>query len=48
VITGLDHVVILVGDIAAGEAAYETLFARAQAWRTAATALSACCSRSTT
>jgi catechol 2,3-dioxygenase-like lactoylglutathione lyase family enzyme len=33
VITGLDHVVILVGDIAAGEAAYKTLFARTPAWR---------------
>lgn len=32
-ITGLDHVVILVGDIAAGEAAYKTLFARTPAWR---------------
>jgi catechol 2,3-dioxygenase-like lactoylglutathione lyase family enzyme len=33
VITGLDHVVILVRDIAAGEAAYKTLFARTAAWR---------------
>jgi catechol 2,3-dioxygenase-like lactoylglutathione lyase family enzyme len=33
VITGLDHVVVLVGDIAAGEAAYQTLFARTPAWR---------------
>jgi catechol 2,3-dioxygenase-like lactoylglutathione lyase family enzyme len=33
VITGLDHVVILVRDIAAGEAAYQTLFARTAAWR---------------
>lgn len=32
-ITGLDHVVILVRDIAAGTAAYQTLFARAPAWR---------------
>ncbi len=32
-ITGLDHVVILVSDIAAGESAYQTLFARAPAWR---------------
>ena len=32
-ITGLDHVVILVADIAAGSAAYQTLFARAPAWR---------------
>jgi catechol 2,3-dioxygenase-like lactoylglutathione lyase family enzyme len=35
VITGLDHVVILVGDIAAGAVAYQTLFARAPAWRNA-------------
>jgi catechol 2,3-dioxygenase-like lactoylglutathione lyase family enzyme len=35
VITGLDHVVILVNDIAAGAAAYQTLFARAPAWRNA-------------
>ncbi len=34
-ITGLDHVVILVGDIAAGELAYQTLFARTPAWRNA-------------
>jgi catechol 2,3-dioxygenase-like lactoylglutathione lyase family enzyme len=33
VITGLDHVVVLVSDIAGGEAAYQTLFARAPAWR---------------
>src|SRR6266850_617258 len=33
VITGLDHVVILVGDIVAGELAYQTLFARTPAWR---------------
>jgi catechol 2,3-dioxygenase-like lactoylglutathione lyase family enzyme len=33
VITGLDHVVILVRDIAAGEVAYKTLFARTPAWR---------------
>ena len=32
-ITGLDHVVVLVGDIAAGEAAYRTLFARQPSWR---------------
>ena len=32
-ITGLDHVVVLVGDIAAAEAAYQTLFARTAAWR---------------
>src|SRR5712664_3268305 len=39
VITGLDHVVILVSDIAAGELAYQTLFARTPAWRnTGATA----------
>jgi catechol 2,3-dioxygenase-like lactoylglutathione lyase family enzyme len=36
VITGLDHVVILVRDIAAGEAAYKTLFARTPAWRNSA------------
>jgi catechol 2,3-dioxygenase-like lactoylglutathione lyase family enzyme len=33
VITGLDHVVVLVGDIQAATAAYQTLFARAPAWR---------------
>jgi catechol 2,3-dioxygenase-like lactoylglutathione lyase family enzyme len=33
VITGLDHVVVLVGDIAAGQAAYETLLARAPSWQ---------------
>jgi catechol 2,3-dioxygenase-like lactoylglutathione lyase family enzyme len=33
VITGLDHVVLLIGDIAAGSAAYQTLFARLPAWR---------------
>jgi catechol 2,3-dioxygenase-like lactoylglutathione lyase family enzyme len=32
-IAALDHVVILVGDIEAGTAAYETLFACAPAWR---------------
>ncbi|KWV57957.1 glyoxalase [Bradyrhizobium macuxiense] len=32
-ITGLDHVVVLTADIAAAGAAYETLFARAPAWR---------------
>jgi catechol 2,3-dioxygenase-like lactoylglutathione lyase family enzyme len=32
-ITGLDHVVVLVRDIEAGAAAYQTLFARAPAWR---------------
>ena len=32
-ITGLDHVVVLTGDIAAGEAAYQSLFARTPAWR---------------
>ena len=32
-ITGLDHVVILLRDIAAGAAAYQTLLARAPAWR---------------
>ena len=34
-ITGLDHVVILVGDIAAGTAAYQTLFAQAPSWQSA-------------
>jgi catechol 2,3-dioxygenase-like lactoylglutathione lyase family enzyme len=33
VITGLDHVVVLVGDGEAAAAAYQTLFARAPAWR---------------
>jgi catechol 2,3-dioxygenase-like lactoylglutathione lyase family enzyme len=33
VITGLDHVVVLVGDIAAASAAHQTLFARSPAWR---------------
>jgi catechol 2,3-dioxygenase-like lactoylglutathione lyase family enzyme len=33
VITGLDHVVVLVSDIKAGTAAYQTLFARAPAWQ---------------
>jgi len=33
VITGLDHVVVLVSDLAAAEAAYQTLFARTPAWR---------------
>jgi catechol 2,3-dioxygenase-like lactoylglutathione lyase family enzyme len=33
VIAGLDHVVMLVRDIAAGEAAYQTLLARTPAWR---------------
>jgi catechol 2,3-dioxygenase-like lactoylglutathione lyase family enzyme len=33
VIAGLDHLVVLVNDIAAGEAAYQALFARAPAWR---------------
>jgi catechol 2,3-dioxygenase-like lactoylglutathione lyase family enzyme len=32
-ITGLDHVVVLVGDITAGAAAYQTLLARAPAWQ---------------
>jgi catechol 2,3-dioxygenase-like lactoylglutathione lyase family enzyme len=32
-ITGLDHVVVLTGDIVAASAAYQTLFARAPAWR---------------
>jgi catechol 2,3-dioxygenase-like lactoylglutathione lyase family enzyme len=34
-IAGLDHVVVLVRDIKAGIAAYQTLFARAPAWRSA-------------
>jgi catechol 2,3-dioxygenase-like lactoylglutathione lyase family enzyme len=33
VITGLDHVVVLVGDIKAGVAAYQTLFARSPSWQ---------------
>jgi catechol 2,3-dioxygenase-like lactoylglutathione lyase family enzyme len=33
VITGLDHVVVLVSDIGAASAAYEQLFARMPAWR---------------
>jgi len=33
VITGLDHVVVLVSDIKAGTAAYQTLFARAPVWQ---------------
>jgi catechol 2,3-dioxygenase-like lactoylglutathione lyase family enzyme len=33
VITGLDHVVVLVGDIKAASATYETLLARAPAWQ---------------
>jgi catechol 2,3-dioxygenase-like lactoylglutathione lyase family enzyme len=33
VITGLDHVVVLIRDIEAGASAYQTLFARAPAWR---------------
>jgi len=33
VITGLDHVVVLTPDIAAGAAAYQTLLARAPAWQ---------------
>lgn len=32
-ITGLDHVVVLTQDIAAGAAAYQTLFARSPAWQ---------------
>jgi catechol 2,3-dioxygenase-like lactoylglutathione lyase family enzyme len=34
-IAGLDHVVVLVRNLEAGAAAYETLFARAPAWRSA-------------
>jgi catechol 2,3-dioxygenase-like lactoylglutathione lyase family enzyme len=33
VITGLDHVVVLTGDIKAASTAYQTLFARAPAWQ---------------
>jgi catechol 2,3-dioxygenase-like lactoylglutathione lyase family enzyme len=33
VITSLDHVVVLTGDIAAGAAAYQTLFAQAPSWK---------------
>jgi catechol 2,3-dioxygenase-like lactoylglutathione lyase family enzyme len=33
VITGLDHVVVLTGDIKAASAAYQTLFARSPAWQ---------------
>jgi catechol 2,3-dioxygenase-like lactoylglutathione lyase family enzyme len=33
VISGLDHVVVLVSDVEAGTLAYQTLFARAPAWR---------------
>ena len=32
-ITGLDHVVVLVNDISAGQAAYQSLLARAPAWQ---------------
>ena len=32
-ITGVDHIVILVRDLAAAEQAYATLLARAPAWR---------------
>ena len=32
-ISGLDHVVVLVGDIEAGVAAYQTLFAQAPSWK---------------
>src|SRR5215831_10220403 len=34
-IAGLDHVVVLVEDIKAGAAAYETLLGRAPSWQTA-------------
>jgi catechol 2,3-dioxygenase-like lactoylglutathione lyase family enzyme len=34
-IAGLDHVVVLLRDLEAGVAAYQTLFARAPAWRSA-------------
>jgi catechol 2,3-dioxygenase-like lactoylglutathione lyase family enzyme len=33
VITSLDHVVVLTGDIAGGTAAYQTLFAQAPSWK---------------
>jgi catechol 2,3-dioxygenase-like lactoylglutathione lyase family enzyme len=33
VITGLDHVVVLTGDIAAGTTAYQTLFAQGPSWK---------------
>jgi catechol 2,3-dioxygenase-like lactoylglutathione lyase family enzyme len=33
VITGLDHVVVLVGELEAAATAYQTLFARSPAWR---------------
>ena len=32
-ISGLDHIVVLVGDIVAATTAYQTLFARSPAWR---------------
>jgi catechol 2,3-dioxygenase-like lactoylglutathione lyase family enzyme len=35
VITGLDHVVVVVSELEAGIAVYQTLFARAPAWRSA-------------
>jgi catechol 2,3-dioxygenase-like lactoylglutathione lyase family enzyme len=35
VIAGLDHIVVLLEDIKAGAAAYETLFGRAPSWRNA-------------
>jgi catechol 2,3-dioxygenase-like lactoylglutathione lyase family enzyme len=35
VITGLDHVVVLLGDITAGSKAYQTLLGRAPSWRSA-------------
>jgi catechol 2,3-dioxygenase-like lactoylglutathione lyase family enzyme len=34
-IAGLDHVVVLISELEAGVAAYQTLFARAPAWRSA-------------
>src|SRR3954466_3976753 len=33
VITGLDHVLVLTRDIAAGGASYQTLFAQAPSWK---------------
>ena len=32
-IVGLDHVVVLTGDMASAEAAYQSLFARTPAWK---------------
>jgi hypothetical protein len=43
VITGLDHIVVLVNDVKMGEAAYRTLLGREPACGTAATAPTGCC-----